>query len=83
MISLNVILTLMIIVRLALHTRNNRGALGAPGGIAGVYKAVITMLIESCALYTVGSVLVVMQLGAIPAMDYLPILYQIQVRNSP
>ena len=52
-LSLNVILTLMIVVRLVLHTRNTRAALGITG-IGGLCNAVITMLIESCALYAAG-----------------------------
>lgn len=49
--SLNVILTLTIVTRLALHSRNVRNAMGAMTGTSSLYKAIITMLVESCALY--------------------------------
>ena len=57
-LSLNVLLTLMIVIRLILHTRNTRNAMGMTG-IDGLCKTVITMLIESCALYAVSTVLVI------------------------
>ena len=49
----------MIVLRLARHDRNIRAAMGTPGGIGGLYKAIVTMLIESCALYVVTSLLVI------------------------
>ena len=52
-LSLNVLLTFMIVVRIALHTKNTRAALGL-AGIGGLCNAVITMLIESCALCAVS-----------------------------
>ena len=57
-LSLNVLLTLMIIIRLILHTRNTRTAVGITG-IGALCKAVIIILVESCALYAVNSLLVV------------------------
>ena len=51
------ILTLMIIVRLTLHIRNIRNAIGASSGLGGLYTAVITMLVESFALSAVGYIL--------------------------
>ena len=56
-VSLNVLLTLMIVIRLVLHSRNIRIAMGAPSGVAGLYRAVVVMLIESSAIYTVSSLL--------------------------
>jgi len=56
-LSLNVLLTLMIVIRLVLHSRNIRAAIGAPSGLTGLYKAVVTMLIESSAIYAVSSLL--------------------------
>ena len=41
----------MIVTRLILHRRNIRKAIGASGGAGGLYTAVVTMLIESYALY--------------------------------
>ena len=63
-VSLNVILTLMIVVRLVLHGRNIRAATGSAVGVSGLYKVVSTMLIESCALFAVSSLLVVGTLAA-------------------
>ena len=57
-LSLNVILTLMIIIRIALHTRNTRTAMGITG-VGGLCTAIITMLIESCALYAASVLLVI------------------------
>ena len=50
---LNVLLTVMVVIRLILHSRNIHSAIGAPAGASGVYKTAITMLIESCALYAI------------------------------
>ena len=55
---LNALLTLMIVIRLILHARNTRAALGTTG-IGGLCKAIITMLVESSALYSVSSLLVI------------------------
>ena len=52
-ISLNVLLTLMIVIRLILHQRNIQAAMGVRPGAGGMYKAVVTMLVESYALYAV------------------------------
>ena len=62
-LSLNVILTLMIIVRIALHTRNTRAAMGITG-IGGLGTAIITMLVESCALYAASVLPVIGSMGA-------------------
>ena len=48
-VSLNILLTLMIVIRLILHTRNVRTAMGM-SGIGGLYKTIIVMLIESCVI---------------------------------
>jgi hypothetical protein len=81
-ISLNILLTLMIVVRLLLHSRNIRNALGARAGAGGIYNAVVTMLIESSALYAVSSILFIGPWGANSwvADIFLPILAQNQVR---
>ena len=55
-LSLNVILTFMIVTQLALHIRNIRKVVGASTGANGLHKTaatVVTMLIESYALYAV------------------------------
>ena len=57
-VALNVLLTLMIVIRLILHTRNTRTALGV-AGIGRLCKVIVTMLVESCAIYAVSSLLVI------------------------
>ena len=77
----NIVVTLMIIIRLILHARDTHIALGITG-IGGLCKAIVTMLIESCALYTTSSLLVVgtwgIQIGTLGF--FLPIFSQVQVR---
>ena len=84
-VSLNVLLTLMIVTRLVMHSRNIRTAMGAPAGIGGLYKTIITMLIESSALYAANSLLFVGPWGAGShiADIFLPILAEVQVRVFP
>jgi len=84
-ISLNVLLTLMIVIRLVLHGRNIRTAIGSPVGINGLYKTVATMLIESSALFAVNSLLLIALWGVRSgaADTFLPIVAEIQVRTFP
>jgi len=95
-VSLNVLLTLMIVVRLVLHGRNIRAATGSAAGITGLYKTVSTTLIESCALFTVTSLVVVVASvragskkqkfshpGVVVADIFFPILAETQVRAFP
>ena len=85
LVSLNVFLTLMVVIQLVLHGRNIRAATKSPSGINGLYNAIATMFIESCALITVSLLLVIGLLGAgSPTVDiFLPILTETQVRTSP
>ena len=81
-LSLNALLTLMIITRLILHSRNIRKAVGTTAGVTGLYKAIVTMLVESSALYAASLVLTA---GPWVAGSYLqdiftPILAEVQVR---
>ena len=83
-VGLNVILTLMISGRLLLHSRNIRGAMGSTTGVNSLYRAIVTMLIESSALYAVTSLLFI---GPYAASNYasdifLPILAEVQVGNQ-
>ena len=83
-VSLNVLLTFMIVIQLAIHTRNIRTVMGTLGGISGLYKAIATMLIESCALYAVNSLLVIIPVAASSnVINTFPILAQTQVRTFP
>ena len=79
-LSLNVLLTLMIAVRLILHSRSTQVAMGAPAGVSGLYKNVISMLIESCALYAVNSLLFIIPwaAGGNWVAVVLPLLGEIQ-----
>ena len=81
-LSLNVLLTLMIVVRLVLHGRNVRAATGSPGGVSGLYKTIATMLIESSALFAVSSLLVigVMAVDSPVTNTFSPALAETQVR---
>ena len=56
-LALNILLTFMIVVRLVLHNRDIQRAMGVPAATNGLYKAIVTMLIESCALYAVALLL--------------------------
>ena len=58
-LSLNALLTLMLITRLVLHSKNIRCVMGDQGGASGLYKAIITMLVESGALYAASFALLV------------------------
>jgi hypothetical protein len=82
-VSLNVILTLMIVARLVLHGRNFRDAMGTPARASGLYKAIITILIESSAIYAVTSLLFIGPwIAKNRASDiFLPILAEVQVRH--
>ena len=74
----------MIVIRLVLHARNTRTALGITG-IGGLSRAIIIMLVESCALYAVSSLSVIGPLGAENSASnlFLPILAQTQVCAFP
>ena len=80
-LSLNVLLTLMIAARLIRHSRNIRKAVGSAAG-GGLYSTVVTMLVESCALYAVNSLVVVGLVGGGRGVQYIftPMLTHIQVR---
>ena len=80
-VGLNVLLTLMISARLILHSRNVRGAMGSTSGVSSLYKAIVTMLIESSSLYAVTSILFIAPYAANNyASDiFLPILAEVQV----
>ena len=74
----------MIAVRLILHARNTRAALGITG-IGGLCRAVVMMLVESCALYAVNSLLVIGPLGAgnVTWSLFAATINEIQVRAFP
>jgi len=96
-VSLNILLTLMIVVRLVLHGRIIRAAPRSAVGISGLCKMVSTMFIESCAIFTMSSLVVVGALAATETYSnldiyfsggfvvdiFFPILAEIQVRAFP
>ena len=57
--ALNILLTLMIVIRLFLLHRRIRNAINAPVRVHGLYRVIVTSLIESCALYSVTLVLTI------------------------
>ena len=73
----------MITIRLILHVRNIRTAMGITG-IGGLSKAIVTMLIESCALYAINSLLVIVLwvTGYNDVITFVPVLSQTLVRTS-
>ena len=83
-LSLDTLLTLLIVTRLIVYTKNIRTTTGGTG-IGGLCKAIITMLIESCALYAVSSWLVIGPWGAgsNAANIFFFVLTQTQVRIFP
>ena len=58
-LAFNVLVTLMIVARLILHNKNVRSAIGTSSGISGLYTTIVTMLVESCALYAAGSLVLI------------------------
>ena len=83
-ISLNILLTLMIVIRLALHTRNIRTGMGVPG-VGGLYKTIITMLVESSVIYATSSLLVLVPLSTreVDPGGFMFILAETQARIFP
>ena len=80
-LSLNVILTLMIVIRLVLHRRNLQKVLGTSDGSSGLYTAIATMLIESYALYAIAFLLYIVPwaLGSMVVTLFSPIIGPAQV----
>ena len=58
-VSLNILLTLMIVTRLVLHGRIIRTATGTPAGTSRLYNTMATMFIESSALFSVNSLVLI------------------------
>ena len=81
-LSLNILLTLLIVAWLAMHRKDIRNATGAPAGASGLYETIVAVFVESCAIYAVISLLFVVPWGAKShvADIFLPILAEVQVR---
>jgi hypothetical protein len=84
-ISLNVLLTLMIFIRLILYSSNIQNFTWATVGVSGVYKATVTTLVESSALYAVAFLVYIGPWTADSslALVFSPVLGGIQVRADP
>ena len=75
----------MIVTRLFLLHRNIRNAMNAPVRVNGLYRVIVTSLIESCALYSVTLILL---MGSWAARSQIwgvvtIVIPQIQVRTTP
>lgn len=83
-LALNVLLTLMIIARLVLHSRNIKKAVGASSGPVSLYSTIITMLVESSALYAIGHLLYIVPTvsDSYVASIFSSALGEIQVRAT-
>lgn len=80
-LSLNVILTLMVVGRLYLHNRMLRNAEGIAALTGPSYTSIVTMLVESCALYAACLLLYIIPWGTKSYVEYvfLPLLADVQV----
>ena len=80
-LSLNIILTLLIVARLALRIKNGQSATGVPAVAGSFRETIVAVFVESCALYAVTSLLFVVPWGANShvADIFLPILAEVQV----
>ena len=82
-VSLNVLLTLIIVARLVLHSRSIRHAMGPLARPSRLYNDIVTILIESSAIYAIASLLLI-GLWATKSRAigiFLPILAETQVRT--
>jgi hypothetical protein len=80
--GLTVLLTLMLLARFITYGRNVRSAMGAQTTWGGYYRAFVAMLLDSCLLYSMNSLLFVIPwgIGSYVSSIFLPILSQTQVR---
>jgi hypothetical protein len=83
-LSLNILLTLMIVIRLILRGRRVRDTMGPLVRLNKFYKAIVTILVESCALYAVSSILNIGPWCTNNPVQFafFPILVQTQVRAT-
>ena len=83
-VPLNILLTFMIVTRLTLHIINIRNTMGTSfmaSGLCQAVRAIVIMLVESSALYTVTSLLFLAPWGARSHVAdlFFPILAETQV----
>lgn len=81
---LNIILTLMIVVRIVRHSREIRDAVGPLVRPNRLYETIVTILVESCALYAITFLLFAGPwcVGDGVQLVFSPILTQTQVRAA-
>ena len=81
--ALNIVLTAMITIRLTVHGRNIRNAMGDAAGTGGLYKATVAIIVESYALFAVVVLLFMGTWAAKSFVQYifLQILAQMEVRT--
>jgi hypothetical protein len=81
-VSVNILLNFMIVVRLIRHVKTSRDVIGGRYGKMELYKLVVTVVIESCALYSVTFLLFIRSWAAPSVIRFIPyqILFQIQAR---
>ena len=80
--SLNLLLTFMIITRLILHSRQIQQAMGVTTKAGRLYKAIVVLLVESCALYAISLLpFIILSLSRNPVYEgiFWPILNETQV----
>jgi hypothetical protein len=80
-LALNVLLTLMISVRLILHRRSIRNVMGDSFRACGLYKNIVTILIESYAPYAIVLLLTIVPRGINTSISFFfsPVVSEIQV----
>ena len=80
-VALNVLLTIIIAWRLLLHNRELRRATGSSSGISQIYKSIITMLIESSALYATVSICFIIpySISSYTSAVFLSMLSRVQI----
>lgn len=81
--SLNFILTLMIVIRFIRHRKQINDAMGPEVKFDTLYKAIITIIVESSALYAISLLLYVGPWGAGNSAQFIffPVVAQTQVRD--
>ena len=81
-LSINTILTMLIVGRLLFLRRKMSRAFGP--AVSGTYTSVVALLIESASLYTIVALMTVIACGVGSSMQHvlLPMLGQLQVRRS-
>lgn len=83
-LALNIILTSMILIRLVLHSRTIRKVIGPSELAGGLYRTVITMLVESFSIYAIPLLLYIATWASdsFLAYPFSAILGNTQVRTT-